>query len=69
MTLLSGILQVMLGLDISGEVIAAECGADETILIWNSRTQRLLAQQLVGHSQQLNSVGFLKDSAQTVVTT
>ncbi len=51
----------MFSLDVCGEE-TAECGTDETILIWNSRTQRLLAQQLfVGHSQQFNSVSFLKD--------
>jgi hypothetical protein len=55
----------MLGLDTCGEV-AAEGGTDEIILVRNSRTQRLLAQQLVGFTY--NSVRFLKGYAQTVVT-
>ena len=65
-TLRGGSGQVMLGLDICSE-LAAGCGTDKTCRIWNTRTQRLV-HQLVGHSQKINAVRFLKGNAQAVLT-
>jgi len=49
----SGSGNVVLGLDISGNLIAA-CGSDRMCRIWNIRTERLI-HQLVGHSQKVTS--------------
>jgi autophagy-related protein 16 len=65
-TLRGGSGQVMLGLDICGDLTAG-CGSDKTCRIWNTRTQRLV-HQLVGHSQRVTAVRLLKGNAQAVLT-
>ncbi len=57
--------QVMLGLDLSGD-LAAGCGSDKTCRVWNIRTQRLV-HQLVGHSQKVTCVRMLQ-GGRSVVT-
>ena len=63
-TLRGGSGQVMLGLDICGELTAG-CSSDKTCRVWNTRTQRLV-HQLVGQSQKVTCARLLKGN--TVLT-
>lgn len=58
--------QVMLGVDISGDLVVG-CGTDKMCRVWNTRTQRLV-HQLVGHSQKITSARLFKGSANAVLT-
>ena len=58
--------QVMLGLDVCGDLIAGS-STDKTCRVWNTRKQRLV-HQLVGHSQKVIAVRLLKGNAQAVLT-
>mmetsp|Transcript_3308 Transcript_3308/g.7193 ORF Transcript_3308/g.7193 Transcript_3308/m.7193 type:complete len:599 (+) Transcript_3308:472-2268(+) len=49
-----GVGHPMLGVDISGGVVAG-CGSDKTCRVWNLRTQRLI-HQLAGHSHKITCV-------------